>query len=129
MVVAKSEARRDPTAYFRAARPWPSLITALGLGYYAWVVFWPQSVPYQSLGPLGSFTKYLVDHYHTFLRTGYWLSCLIHVGESLYALVLCKRKGITDGQARLLWFLQTFLLGLASLSILLAYRPKHQKHN
>lgn len=35
MVVAKSEARRDPTAYFRAARPWPSLITALGLGYYA----------------------------------------------------------------------------------------------
>lgn len=35
MVVAKSEARRDPTAYFRAARPWPLLITALGLGYYA----------------------------------------------------------------------------------------------
>lgn len=35
MVMAKSEARRDPTAYFRAARPWPSLITALGLGYYA----------------------------------------------------------------------------------------------
>lgn len=35
MVVAKSEARRDPTAYFRAARPWPLLITALGLGYFA----------------------------------------------------------------------------------------------
>lgn len=35
MVVAKSEARRDPTAYFRVARLWPSLITALGLGYFA----------------------------------------------------------------------------------------------
>lgn len=35
MVVAKSEVRRDPTAYFRAARPWPSLITVLGLGYFA----------------------------------------------------------------------------------------------
>lgn len=35
MVVAKSEARRDPTAYFRAARSWPSLITALALGYFA----------------------------------------------------------------------------------------------
>lgn len=35
MVVAKSEARRDPTAYFRAAKTWPSLITVLGLGYFA----------------------------------------------------------------------------------------------
>lgn len=35
MVVVKSEARRDPTAYFRAARLWPSLITALGMGYFA----------------------------------------------------------------------------------------------
>ncbi|XP_034352945.1 transmembrane protein 254 isoform X1 [Arvicanthis niloticus] len=129
MVVAKSEARRDPTAYFRAARPWPSLITALGLGYYAWVVFWPQSIPYQSLGPLGLFTQYLVDHHPIFLRNGYWLTWLIHIGESLYALVLCKRKGITDIQARLLWFLQTSVFGMASLCVLLAYKPKHQKHN
>ncbi|XP_037064531.1 transmembrane protein 254 isoform X3 [Peromyscus leucopus] len=34
MVVAKSEARRDTTVYFRTARPWPSLVTALGLGYF-----------------------------------------------------------------------------------------------
>ncbi|XP_021091688.1 transmembrane protein 254 isoform X1 [Mesocricetus auratus] len=129
MVAAKSEARRDATAYFRAARPWPSLVTALGLGYFTWVVFWPQSIPYQSLGPLGPFTKYLVDHHHTLLRNGYWLAWLIHVGESLYALVLCKYKGITACKARLLWFLQTFLFGLASLSILIAYRPKRQKHN
>ncbi|KAL6080992.1 hypothetical protein STEG23_029097 [Scotinomys teguina] len=92
MVVAKSEARRDTTTYFRTARPWPSLVTALGLGYFTWVVFWPQSVPYQSLGPLGPFTKYLVDHHHTLLRNGYWLAWLIHVGESLYAMVLCNNR-------------------------------------
>ncbi|XP_023365349.1 transmembrane protein 254 isoform X2 [Otolemur garnettii] len=90
MVVAKSEARKAATAYFRTARPLPSLVTVLGLGYCAWVVFWPQSIPYQSLGPLGTFTQYLVDNHHTLLRTGYWLAWLIHVGESLYAMVLCK---------------------------------------
>ncbi|XP_021482680.1 transmembrane protein 254 isoform X3 [Meriones unguiculatus] len=107
---------------------WFTVIT-VSVSYYTWVIFWPQSVPYQSFGPLGLFTKYLVDHYHGLLRHGYWLSWLIHVGESVYALVLCKHKGITDSQAQFLWFLQTFLFGMASLSILLAYRPKHQKHN
>ena len=88
--------------YFqRGSLFWFTVIT-VSFGYYTWAVFWPQSIPYQSLGPLGPFTKYLVDHYHTFLRNGYWLAWLIHVGESLYALVLCKRKGITDVQAQLL---------------------------
>ncbi|KAM7336386.1 transmembrane protein 254 isoform X1 [Alexandromys fortis] len=115
--------------YFqRGSLFWFTVIT-VSFSYYTWVVFWPQSVPYQSLGPLGPFTKYLVDHHYTLLRNGYWLTCLIHVGESIYAMVLCKHKGITDGQAQLLWFLQTFLFGIASLSILIAYRPKHKKHN
>ncbi|KAG8521832.1 Transmembrane protein 254, partial [Galemys pyrenaicus] len=127
MVAAKAEAGRAANAYFRTARPLPSLVTALALGYCAWVVFWPQSIPYQSLGPLGPFTQYLVDHHHTLLHNGFWLACLIHVGESSYALVLCKNKGITNGRARLFWFLQTFLFGIASLSILIAYRPKRQK--
>nr|XP_025861284.1 transmembrane protein 254 isoform X2 [Vulpes vulpes] len=127
MVVTKSEAGRAASAYFRPARRLPALVTVLALGYLAWVVFWPQSVPYQSLGPLGLFTQYLVDHHHTLLHSGYWLTWLIHVGESLYAMVLCKSKGITNGRAQLLWFLQTFLFGIASLSILIAYRPKRQK--
>ncbi|KAM9197260.1 transmembrane protein 254 isoform 1-T1 [Dugong dugon] len=126
-MVAKSESSRAATAYFRTARPLPSLVTALGLGYFTWVVFWPQSIPYQSLGPLGPLTQYLVDHHQTLTRKGYWLAWLIHVGESLYAMVLCKYKGISNGRAQLLWFLQTFLFGIASLSILIAYRPKRQK--
>ncbi|KAM8776129.1 transmembrane protein 254 isoform 2-T2 [Rhynchonycteris naso] len=127
MAAGKSEARKAATAYFRTARPFPALVTLLGLVYFAWVVFWPQSVPYQSLGPLGPFTQYLVDHHHTLLHNGYWLAWLIHVGESLYAMVLCKSKGITSGRAQLLWFLQTFLFGIASLSILIAFRPKRRK--
>ncbi|KAM9197262.1 transmembrane protein 254 isoform 3-T3 [Dugong dugon] len=106
-MVAKSESSRAATAYFRTARPLPSLVTALGLGYFTWVVFWPQSIPYQSLGPLGPLTQYLVDHHQTLTRKGY--------------------KGISNGRAQLLWFLQTFLFGIASLSILIAYRPKRQK--
>ncbi|KFO36231.1 transmembrane protein 254 isoform X2 [Fukomys damarensis] len=114
-------------AYFqRGSLFWFTVIT-VSFGYYTWVVFWPQSIPYQSLGPLGSFTQYLAGHHHTLLRYGYWLAWLIHIGESLYAMVLCKYKGITNPRARLLWFLQTFLFGVASLSILIAYRPKHQK--
>nr|XP_004658054.1 transmembrane protein 254 isoform X2 [Jaculus jaculus] len=127
MVVTEAAASRDATAYFRKARPWPTLVTVLGLGYLAWVVFWPDNIPYQSLGPLGPFTQYLVDHHYKLLLYGYWLAWMIHVGESFYAMVLCKRKGITDSQAQLLWFLQTFLFGIASLSILITYRPKHLK--
>ncbi|XP_016020482.2 transmembrane protein 254 isoform X2 [Rousettus aegyptiacus] len=114
-------------AYFRRSSLFWFTVISISFGYYTWVVFWPQSIPYQSLGLLGSFTQYLVDHHHTVLRNGYWLAWLIHVGEALYSMVLCRSKGITNGRAQLLWFLQTLLLGIASLSILIAYRPKHRK--
>nr|XP_051685166.1 uncharacterized protein LOC127485798 isoform X4 [Oryctolagus cuniculus] len=55
-----------------------------------WVVLWPQSIPYESLGLLGSFTQYLVDRHHTLLHNGYWFAWMIHVAESLYAMVLCN---------------------------------------
>lgn len=35
MVAAKTEAGGAATAYFRTARPLPSLVTALALGYFA----------------------------------------------------------------------------------------------
>uniref|UniRef100_A0ABI7WD60 Transmembrane protein 254 n=1 Tax=Felis catus TaxID=9685 RepID=A0ABI7WD60_FELCA len=95
--------------------------------YYMWVVFWHQSIPYHSLRPLGPFTQYLLDHhYHTLLYNGYWLAWLIHMGQSLNVTVLCKSKTITNACTQLLLFLQTFLFGIASLSIFIAYRPKHQ---
>ncbi|XP_040848398.1 transmembrane protein 254 isoform X2 [Ochotona curzoniae] len=123
-----ARAAGDAAHFQRSSLFWVVVIT-LSFGYYTWVVFWPQSVPYQSLGLLGSFTQHLVDHYPTLLHNGYWLAWLVHVAESVYAMVLCKSKGITDSRAQLLWFLQTFLFGVASLSILLTYRPKRQKQN
>uniref|UniRef100_G3VUF3 Transmembrane protein 254 n=1 Tax=Sarcophilus harrisii TaxID=9305 RepID=G3VUF3_SARHA len=94
---------------------------------FQWVVFWPQSIPYQKLGLLGHFTQYLVDNHLALMRNGYWLAWLIHVGESIYAMILCNQKGITSGRAQFLWLLQTFFFGIASLSILLAYKPYHHK--
>ncbi|XP_051687472.2 transmembrane protein 254 isoform X4 [Oryctolagus cuniculus] len=116
-------------AYFQRGSVFWLAVLTLSFGYYTWVVLWPQSIPYGSLGLLGSFTQYLVDHHHTLLHNGYWFAWMIHVAESLYAMVLCKYKGITNGRAQLLWFLQTFFFGIASLSILIAYRPKRQKQN
>ncbi|XP_070327031.1 transmembrane protein 254 isoform X3 [Odocoileus virginianus] len=106
-MAAKSEASGAAASYFRVARPLPSLVTVLVLGYFGWVVFWPESIPYQNLGPLGSFTQYLLKHHHT----------LMHGGS----------KGITNTWTQLLWFLQTFLFGMASLYYLIAFRPKRQK--
>nr|XP_051687361.1 transmembrane protein 254 isoform X4 [Oryctolagus cuniculus] len=116
-------------AYFQRGSVFWLAVIMLSFGYYTWVVLWPHSIPYESLGLLGSFTQYLVDHHHTLLHNGYWFAWMIHVAESLYAMVLCKYKGITNGRAQLLWFLQTFFFGIASLSILIAYRPKRQKQN
>ncbi|XP_003312694.2 transmembrane protein 254 isoform X1 [Pan troglodytes] len=124
--VAAMATAAGATYFQRGSLFWFTVIT-LSFGYYTWVVFWPQSIPYQNLGPLGPFTQYLVDHHHTLLCNGYWLAWLIHVGESLYAIVLCKHKGITSGRAQLLWFLQTFFFGIASLTILIAYKRKRQK--
>ncbi|XP_003133135.1 transmembrane protein 254 [Phacochoerus africanus] len=120
------KATRDQTYFQRSSLFWVTIIT-VSFGYYTWMVFWPESIPYQSLGPLGPFTRYLLDHHHTLLHNGYWLAWLIHVVETLYAMVLCKSKGITNTSTQLLWFLQTFLFGMASLYYLITYRPRRQK--
>lgn len=48
---------------------------------------------------------------------------LVHLLEALAAALLCVPRGIA-GWARVAWTLQTLLLGIASLSLLLPYRPK-----
>ncbi|XP_061017913.1 transmembrane protein 254 isoform X3 [Dama dama] len=86
---AMGNAREDETYFQRSSLFWVTVII-FSFGYYTWMVFWPESIPYQSLGPLGSFTQYLLKHHHTLVHGGYWLSWMIHVGESLFAIVLCK---------------------------------------
>ncbi|TKC50307.1 hypothetical protein EI555_019528 [Monodon monoceros] len=96
----------DETYFQRSSLFWVTVIT-LSFGYYTWVIFWPEAIPYQSLGPLGPFTQYLLEHHHT----------LVHSWS----------KGITNSWTQLLWFLQTFLFGMASLYYLIDYRPRRHK--
>ncbi|XP_040176531.1 transmembrane protein 254 [Rana temporaria] len=111
------------SAHFqRASLLWMTVIT-LSMGFFAWTVFWPTKVPYEHLGPLGSFVQYLVKNHYSTLFNGFWVAWLIHVAEAAYSLRLCSAKGITNSAARRHWVLQTFLFGIASLSLLIAYKP------
>ncbi|XP_075466524.1 transmembrane protein 254 [Ascaphus truei] len=110
-------------SYFRrAGLSWMALI-ALAMGFFTWTVFWPTQVPYRQLGPVGSLAQYMVTNHYSVLYYGFWLAWVVHVLEAVYAVRLCRAKGITDWGARARWLIQTFLFGIASLSLLLAYKP------
>ncbi|KAM9324169.1 transmembrane protein 254 [Gastrophryne carolinensis] len=119
--------RSSSASYFRRANPLLMLIIGLAMAFFAWTVFWPTQVPYERLGPLGSFAQYLVKNHYSSMFYGFWAACLIHVAEAAISLRLCSSKGITDSGARMLWVMQTFLFGIASLSLLLAYKPMKKK--
>ncbi|TFK09498.1 Forkhead box protein I1-ema [Platysternon megacephalum] len=117
----------NPGGYFRCtSRFWMGVI-AVSIGYFAWAVFLPSTIPYENLGQLGHITKYLVDNHPKLLYNGFWLAWGIHIAEALYSIKLCKTKGITDSSVQRRWFIQTFLFGIASLSHLLAYKPLPKK--
>ncbi|KAL8186758.1 UNVERIFIED_CONTAM: hypothetical protein K2H54_007540 [Gekko kuhli] len=117
------------STYFRAVSPAWFVLIAAGLGYYAWAVFSPATIPYDSLGPLGTFTRYLVENHKASLNVGYAVAWLIHVAETIYALKLCRDKGITDRSTQFRWAAQTFIVGVVSLTRLLTYDPlKATKH-
>ncbi|XP_026876762.2 transmembrane protein 254 [Electrophorus electricus] len=113
----------DGYAYFRRSSVSWIMVVMLSMGFYTWVVFWPDQVPYASLGPLGAISKHLVNEYYGVLYKGWWLAWVVHVFESLVALKLCSDKGINSPSTRLLWFIQTILFGFASLGLLLKYKP------
>ncbi|XP_061086397.1 transmembrane protein 254-like [Conger conger] len=74
------------------------------------------------LGPLGFLSKYIREHHHSLMYNGWWLALMIHVAEALYSLKLMN-KGLNNA-VTFLWFVQTFLFGIASLGLLLKYQPE-----
>ncbi|XP_076830368.1 transmembrane protein 254 [Brachyhypopomus gauderio] len=110
-------------AYFRRSSFFWIMTVTLSMGYYTLVVFWPERIPYASLGPLGAISKHLVNEHYGVLYMGWWLSWVVHVFEALVALKVCSDKGINSPSTRLLWFIQTVLFGFASLGLLLKYKP------
>ncbi|XP_036399255.1 transmembrane protein 254-like [Megalops cyprinoides] len=110
-------------AYFeRTSWRWAFPISALLL-WFTWTVFWPGQNLYNTFGPLGFVSKYLVEHHYPLMYYGWWLALAIHIGEALYSLKVCREKGVDSVLTRFLWFLQTFLFGMASLHFLLEYEP------
>ncbi|CAH2321744.1 transmembrane 254 [Pelobates cultripes] len=115
------------TSYFRRASVIWMAVIALSMGFFALTVFVPEQVPYDKLGPIGSFAEYMVKNHHTVMYYGFWWAWTIHVIEALYSMRLCSSKGITDSGVKLKWLIQTFLFGIASLSLLIAYKPSPAK--
>uniref|UniRef100_A0A8C5SJS2 Transmembrane protein 254 n=1 Tax=Laticauda laticaudata TaxID=8630 RepID=A0A8C5SJS2_LATLA len=83
----------------------------------------PLTIPYDSLGPLGRFTRYLQENHRTVFHGGYAVTWLIHIGEACLSIWLCNKKGITESKTQLMWFVQTLLFGFASLYFLVVYKP------
>ncbi|XP_026566831.1 transmembrane protein 254 [Pseudonaja textilis] len=120
---ASAARSQNPATYFRRSRPFFVAVIAGAMLYYGCAVLAPLIIPYDSLGPLGRFTRYLQENHRTVFRGGYAVAWLIHVGEACLSIWLCNKKGITDSKTQLLWFIQTLLFGFASLYFLVVYKP------
>ncbi|XP_078612923.1 transmembrane protein 254-like isoform X2 [Branchiostoma floridae x Branchiostoma japonicum] len=90
---------------------------------YTFAVYAPQSVPWYMLGPVGTLTQYLIKNYPAQLYKGFWVAWGIHTVEAVIAAILTGVKNI-GGVTRLKWIVQTQLFGLASLYMLILYKPK-----
>ncbi|XP_068183589.1 transmembrane protein 254 [Antennarius striatus] len=116
-------------SYFRRTSPFWIVSITFGLVHFTCIVFAPELFPFQYLGPYGTFCRYLSDNHADILYKGWWATFAVHVVEALIALKVCSNKGISNTSSRCLWFVQTFLFGFASLSLLLKYRPERPKQH
>ncbi|XP_068424751.1 transmembrane protein 254 [Clinocottus analis] len=122
-------AKTDGCDYFKRTTLFWIVSVILGMGYFTCIVFAPEQIPFQHLGPFGSFCRLLVDNYSDVMYKGWWAAWAIHVIEAYVALRMCSNKGISDKATRCLWFVQTFLFGFASLGLLLKYDPERPKQH
>ncbi|MEQ2249328.1 hypothetical protein ILYODFUR_028094, partial [Ilyodon furcidens] len=53
-------------------------------------VFAPEKIPFDHLGPFGSFCRYLVDNHADLMYKGWWAAFAAHVFEGIYALKVCR---------------------------------------
>ncbi|XP_019627823.1 PREDICTED: transmembrane protein 254-like isoform X3 [Branchiostoma belcheri] len=113
----------DSEPFFRRASPfWMSFI-GVGFTVFGFAVYAPQSVPWSMLGPVGTLVQYLIKNYPVQLYRGFWIAWGIHTTEAVIAAILTTMKNI-GGVTRLKWIVQTQLFGLASLYMLILYKPK-----
>lgn len=112
--------------FFEKSNPLWYIACDGGLLHLAVLTFWPNFMPYESLGTFGQFTKYLAFNQHALL---FWIFCIamfLHVFEAILALRLCKKLNIDPYNTRR-WVVQTFFLGYVSLGTLRKYAAKKQR--
>ncbi|XP_067322422.1 transmembrane protein 254-like [Anolis sagrei] len=117
----------NPATYFRRT-PLPLMLLVIGLlGYLSWIFFAPQTIPFDKLGPLGTLTKYLLEHYSSLLRLWYVSAWIFHTLFAFIVLKVCKEKGITDHTTQFWWFAHTVAYGVIPLVFLWTYKPPMKK--
>ncbi|KAK3608982.1 hypothetical protein CHS0354_008543 [Potamilus streckersoni] len=112
--------------YFRFTHPFWVITIGTGLYVLTLSVFSPQHFTLGYLGPLGRLSTYLGTHYPGGIMALFVVAVILHIGETIYSWILCRRKALSSG-ATLKWMIQTFLFGLSSLMLLTAYDPHYKK--
>ncbi|KAM8851602.1 transmembrane protein 254-like [Synchiropus picturatus] len=113
--------------FFRAVGFSKCVAGILFVGVFTSLAFAPELLPLSCLGPLGSFFRHLVDNNSGGLINFWWFLLGLHVAEACLALRVCKEKGIRDGTACFLWFLQTLVFGYFSMGMLFDFQPDRPK--
>ncbi|KAM3606618.1 uncharacterized protein V6R79_019775 [Siganus canaliculatus] len=122
-------AKSNGSDYFKRSSLFWMITVTLSMTFFTTIVFTPETIPFQHLGPFGTFCTYLVDNHADMMYKVFCAAWAIHVLEALFAMMQCSKKGITDTSTRFLWFIQTFLFGFASLGLLIKYDPKRPKQH
>jgi len=109
--------------FFQAANPLWYILCDGGLLKLAIVTFWPNVMPYEYLGLLGRFVKYLAYNHHLLLVWTFSIAIFLHVFEAIVAWRICKKLNMDFNNTRR-WFIQTLLLGYVSLGKLRQHAAK-----
>lgn len=107
--------------YFTYPRPIEGTIIAVSMVLFYLSLYSPDSSLLDYFGPLGDLGRYLNKNHLRVLHVILVAAVASHVGESVYAGVLCRRKHLNT-LPTVLWMLQTFVIGFPSLLQLVAYK-------
>ncbi|XP_073338680.1 transmembrane protein 254 isoform X2 [Pagrus major] len=83
-------AKSDGRAFFKRTSLFWIVSVTLSVGYFTLIVFAPETIPYQLLGPFGTLCRNLVDNHADIMYKGWWAAFAIHVFESIVALKMCR---------------------------------------
>uniref|UniRef100_A0A914DZ97 Transmembrane protein 254 n=1 Tax=Acrobeloides nanus TaxID=290746 RepID=A0A914DZ97_9BILA len=109
--------------YFKVSNFIWFLIIPAGL-LLTFLVWWrPELFNQPTLSLVGQLLYYLGTQYNLVILVINIAAWVAHLGEAIYALHICDSVGFSHA-CTFKWFLQTFILGFPSLSILIHYRNK-----